>query len=75
MEPTRMHPTHCLISTQVATVAERVRDVWRVAPATVVAFGIRMAPAFGIGGIMNAALVDAGHAAVCGPSASPAGPP
>ena len=72
-------PVHLLAlnmyNAPVATVAERIRDVWRVAPATVVAFGIRMVPAFGIGGIMNAALVDAGHAAVCGPSASSAGPP
>ena len=53
----------------------KIRDVGRVA-ATVVAFGIRMAPAFGIGGILNAALVDAGHAAVCGaPVQAPAGPP
>ena len=52
-------PVHLLAlnmyNAPVATVAERIRDVWRVAPATVVAFGIRMAPAFGIGGIMNAA--------------------
>ena len=72
-------PVHLLAlnmyNAPVATVAERIRDVWRVAPATVVAFGIRMAPAFGIGGIMNAALVDAGHAAVCGPGAAQAGPP
>ena len=74
-------PVHLLAlnmyNAPVASVAERIRDVWRVAPATVVAFGIRMAPAFGIGGIMNAALVDAGHAAVCrsAPGEAPAGPP
>ena len=74
-------PVHLLAlnmyNAPVATVAERIRDVGRVAPATVVAFGIRMAPAFGIGGIMNQALVDAGHAAVCrsAPGEAPAGPP
>mmetsp|Transcript_25354 Transcript_25354/g.76153 ORF Transcript_25354/g.76153 Transcript_25354/m.76153 type:complete len:257 (-) Transcript_25354:161-931(-) len=48
----------------VATLAERARAVFKLAPATTVAYGVRMAPAFGIGGVMNKALVARGHAAV-----------
>jgi hypothetical protein len=44
-----------------ATIAERAAAVARTAPQTIVAYSIRMLPAFGIGGVMNASLTSRGH--------------
>ena len=48
----------------VATAAERFAAVARTAPQTTIAYAIRMAPAFGIGGVMNTTLTTNGHEAV-----------
>ena len=47
-----------------ASAAERLAAVWRTTPQTTVAYALRMAPAFGIGGVMNASLTRSGHDAV-----------
>ena len=44
-----------------ATAAERASAVLRMAPQTTVAYAVRMAPAFGIGGVMNTTLTSSGR--------------
>lgn len=44
-----------------ATLRERAVAVARTAPQTIVAYAVRMAPAFGIGGVINASLTTLGH--------------
>ena len=48
----------------IAAVGERAAAVARTAPQTIVAFALRMAPAFGVGGVLNASLTSAGRDAV-----------
>ena len=50
-----------LYNTPVASAVERASAVMRTAPQTTVAYMVRMAPAFGIGGVMNASLTRSGH--------------
>lgn len=45
----------------VATLGERAAAVARTAPQTIVAYAVRMAPAFGVGGVMNTALTTHGR--------------
>lgn len=47
-----------------ASAAERAAAVWALTPATTVAYAIRIAPAFGIGGVLNTALSGHGRDAI-----------
>lgn len=47
-----------------ATARERAAAVARTAPQTIVAFSVRMAPAFGVGTLLNTSLTSAGREAV-----------
>ena len=48
----------------VASPRQRAEAVARMAPQTMFAFAVRMAPAFGVGGVMNSSLTEWGRAAL-----------
>ena len=53
-----------LYNVPLATAAERAAAVARMAPQTTIAFAVRTAPTFGVGGVMNATLTTSGRRAV-----------
>ena len=67
-----------LYNMPVATLRQRAMAVAATAPQTMLAFSFRMAPAFGIGGVLNTSLSSQGHELIRArfPSAAPvtAGP-
>lgn len=50
-----------------ATLRQRAAAVASTAPQTILAYAVRMAPAFGIGGVMNSALTARGREALRAP--------
>ena len=58
--PVHLMALHCY-NVRHATVVERLMGVWRTLPQTTLARMCRMAPAFGIGGVMNTSLVHRGR--------------